>query len=52
MVPLAWGVNGVTSAVGSVGGIALAILWGFDTVLAAGGFLYLVIVLLAWRATL
>ena len=51
MVPLAWGVNGVTSAIGSVGGIALAILWGFDTVLAAGGLLYLALALLAWRAT-
>ena len=50
MVPLAWGVNGVTSAIGSVGGIALAILWGFDTVLAAGGLLYLALALLAWRA--
>jgi hypothetical protein len=50
MIPLAWGVNGLTSVIGSVGGIALAILWGFDTVLAAGGLLYLVITLLAWRA--
>jgi hypothetical protein len=50
MIPMAWGVNGVTSVIGSVSGIALAILWGFDTVLAAGGFLYLAIALLAWRA--
>jgi hypothetical protein len=50
MIPLAWGVNGVTSVIGSVGGIALAILWGFDAVLAAGGLLYLAIALLAWRA--
>jgi len=49
MVPLAWGVNGVTSVVGSVGGIALALLWGFDAVLAAGGLLYLALALLAWR---
>jgi hypothetical protein len=49
MVPLAWGVNGVTAVIGSAGGIALAILWGFDTLLAAGGLLYLAIALLAWR---
>jgi predicted membrane-bound spermidine synthase len=50
MIPLAWGVNGVTAVIGSVGGIALALLWGFDTVLAAGGVLYLVTALLAWKA--
>jgi predicted membrane-bound spermidine synthase len=50
MVPLAWGVNGVTSVIGSVGGIAIAILWGFDTVLVAGGLVYLAIALLARRA--
>ncbi len=49
MIPLAWGVNGVTAVIGSAGGIALAILWGFDTVLAAGGLVYLAIALLAWR---
>ena len=51
MVPLVWGVNGVTSVIGSVAGIALAMLGGFGTVLAAGGLLYLAIALLAWRAT-
>jgi predicted membrane-bound spermidine synthase len=49
MVPLAWGVNGVTAVIGSAGGIALALVWGFDTVLAAGGLLYLATALLAWR---
>jgi hypothetical protein len=49
MVPLAWGVNALTSVVGSVGGIALAMLSGFDTVLAIAGALYLGIALLAWR---
>jgi hypothetical protein len=42
-------VNGVTSVIGSVGAIAIAITSGFDTVLAAGGLLYLTIALLAWR---
>jgi hypothetical protein len=51
MIPLVWGVNGVTSVIGSAGGIALAILWGFDTVLAAGGLVYLAIALLVWRTT-
>jgi hypothetical protein len=49
MVPLAWSVNGVAAVIGSVAGIALAILSGFDAVLATAGFLYLGIALLTWR---
>jgi hypothetical protein len=49
MVPLAWGVNGVTSVVGSVGGMALAMVWGFDAVMIVGGGIYLAAALLCRR---
>ena len=39
LIPWAWGVNGAASVLGSVGAIALAMVWGFDqALLVAGGF--------------
>jgi hypothetical protein len=52
LVPLAWATNGFASVVGSVGAISLAILWGFDVVLAGGGVIYLATALLARKVNL
>jgi MFS family permease len=41
LVPWAWGVNGAASVLGSVGAIALAMVWGFDQALLVGAGLYL-----------
>lgn len=41
LVPWAWGVNGAASVLGSVGAIALAMVWGFDQALLVGASLYL-----------
>jgi hypothetical protein len=41
LIPWAWGVNGAASVLGSVGAIALAIVWGFDQALLAAAGLYL-----------
>ena len=41
LIPWAWGVNGAASVLGSVGAIALALLWGFDETLLVGAALYL-----------
>ncbi len=40
LVPWMWGLNGVTSVVGSVGAMALAKLWGFGSVLLVGMVIY------------
>jgi predicted membrane-bound spermidine synthase len=42
LIPWAWGVNGAASVLGSVGAIALGMLWGFDQALLAAAGLYLV----------
>ncbi len=41
LIPWAWGVNGAAAVLGSVGAIALAMLWGFDQALLVGAALYL-----------
>jgi predicted membrane-bound spermidine synthase len=41
LVPWAWGVNGAASVLGSVGAIALAMVWGFDQALLVAAGLYL-----------
>jgi hypothetical protein len=41
LVPWAWGVNGAASVLGSVGAIALAMVWGFDQALLVAALLYL-----------
>ncbi|MCA9926196.1 MAG: hypothetical protein KC421_27685 [Anaerolineales bacterium] len=46
MIPLAWGVNGVTAVVGSVTAVSLAMLWGFGAVLLVAGVLYALVALL------
>jgi hypothetical protein len=47
LVPLAWGINGVTSVVGSAGAMAIAILWGFHVVLVIASLAYGAVALLA-----
>jgi len=42
LIPWAWGVNGAASVLGSVGAIALGMLWGFDQALLVGAGLYLI----------
>jgi hypothetical protein len=42
IVPWGWGLNGATSVLGSVGALALAILFGFANVLFIGAAVYLV----------
>lgn len=54
LIPWAWGVNGAASVLGSVGAIALAMVWGFDQALLIGAGIYLIgLVCLKWavRAT-
>jgi len=41
LIPWAWGVNGASSVVGSVGAVALAMVSGFDHALLVGAVLYL-----------
>jgi len=41
LVPWAWGVNGAASVLGSVGAIALGMVWGFDQALLVAAGLYL-----------
>jgi len=41
LIPWAWGVNGAASVLGSVGAIALAMVWGFDHALLVAAALYL-----------
>jgi hypothetical protein len=49
LVPWAWGVNGAASVLGSVGAVALAMLWGFDLTLLLAAGLYLAAVVFAGR---
>jgi hypothetical protein len=42
IIPWAWGVNGATSVMGSVGALVIAILTGFNQALVVGAALYLV----------
>jgi spermidine synthase len=42
IIPWAWGVNGATSVMGSVGALVIAILTGFNQALVVGGLLYLI----------
>jgi predicted membrane-bound spermidine synthase len=42
IIPWAWGVNGATSVMGSVGALVIAILTGFNQALIVGAALYLV----------
>ncbi len=39
-VPLGWSINGVTTVVGSVGGVALSLVFGFQFVLIGGALAY------------
>ncbi len=48
MVPLAWGINGVTSVVGAVSAMAIAMLWNFNVVLVVAGLIYGVVAVLAF----
>src|SRR5262249_15850563 len=41
IIPWAWGINGATSVMGSVGALVIAILTGFNQALLAGALLYL-----------
>ncbi len=41
LIPWAWGVNGAASVLGSVGAIALAMVWGFDQALLVAAGLYI-----------
>ncbi len=50
IVPWAWGINGVASVLGSVLAMLAAKLWGFQTVLLAGGAIYAVAFALASAA--
>jgi predicted membrane-bound spermidine synthase len=50
LIPWAWGVNGAASVLGSVGAIALAMVWGFDQALLVAALLYLVGLGFATRA--
>jgi hypothetical protein len=50
LIPWAWGVNGATSVMGSVGALVLAILSGFNQALIVGASLYLVAILFIARA--
>lgn len=52
LVPWLWGVNGLTSVIGSVAAMTAAKLWGFDVVQALGWGLYAAVFILAlfhWR---
>ncbi|MFO7947571.1 MAG: hypothetical protein R6V19_12245 [Armatimonadota bacterium] len=47
LVPWLWGINGLTSVVGSVAAMTMAKLWGFSTVQIIGWGLYAAVVVLA-----
>lgn len=49
IIPWAWGVNGATSVMGSVGALVIAILTGFNQALVVGAALYLVAVFFVAR---
>jgi len=46
IIPLVWGINGVTSVIGSVVSIILSMSFGFTAALAVGAILYIIIGLL------
>ena len=49
MVPLAWGINGLATVVGSVGAVAIAMAWDFNGVtVVASGLYAAVVVLTRW----
>ncbi len=47
MIPLAWGINGLASVIGSVGAVAIAMLWHFDGLIVVASVLYGAVALLA-----
>jgi len=49
IIPWAWGVNGATSVMGSVGALVIAILSGFNQALVVGASLYLVAIIFIAR---
>jgi predicted membrane-bound spermidine synthase len=49
IIPWAWGVNGATSVMGSVGALVIAILTGFNQALVVGAGLYLLAVFFSTR---
>lgn len=49
-VALGWAVNGITTVLGTVGAVTLAILAGYDSVLLAGAAAYLLAAAVAWVA--
>jgi hypothetical protein len=49
IIPWAWGVNGATSVMGSVGALVIAILTGFNQALIVGAGLYLVAIFFVTR---
>ncbi|HVG17829.1 MAG TPA: hypothetical protein VNI02_02170, partial [Blastocatellia bacterium] len=49
IIPWAWGVNGATSVMGSVGALVIAILTGFNQALVVGAGLYLVAIFFITR---
>ena len=51
MIPLAWAINGLASAIGSTGLLALALLWGFDAVLVAVALGYALVAILIGRTS-
>ena len=51
LIPWAWGVNGAASVLGSVGAVALAMVWGFDVALLLAASVYLVALVLISSAT-
>ncbi|MFP5262432.1 MAG: hypothetical protein ACLGJB_11060 [Blastocatellia bacterium] len=49
IIPWAWGVNGATSVMGSVGALVIAVLTGFNQALVVGAALYLVAIFFITR---
>ncbi|MCB9446195.1 MAG: hypothetical protein H6669_18355 [Ardenticatenaceae bacterium] len=50
MIPLAWGINGVTAVAGSTAAVVLAMSWGFTAVLLAASVIYVLVALLGWQS--
>jgi hypothetical protein len=50
IIPWAWGVNGATSVMGSVGALVIAILTGFNQALIVGAGIYLIAILVVARS--
>jgi len=49
IIPWAWGINGATSVMGSVGALVIAILTGFNQALVIGAVLYLIAIFFITR---